>query len=40
MYLNEVPMEYFDQTTAAIKNDPNLKAELWFNEIPEKHIGI
>jgi|GEM_PF-3920137 len=38
MYLNEVPTEYLDQTTAVIKNAPNLKTELWFNEFPEEYM--
>ena len=38
MYLKEVPTQYLDQTTAVIKNDPNLKTELWFNEFPENRI--
>lgn len=38
MYFNEVPKAYLDQTTAVIKDNPNLKTELWFNEFPEKYM--
>lgn len=38
LYINEIPKEYLDKTTSVIKDDPDLKTELWYNEFPENRM--